>query len=1846
MKYTRFFLYFLSIIILASCGTDESSREVDNIQQFKEYIAFTTEGMHSTWDPIKVGLIKPLEQFDESQEISRKYISINPEVPGKLYIENGLILEFRPAERLKPGIEYMVTVHLSALYDSVSRGRSNYTFSFKTIHQDFKINIGNIQSYSREWQYLKGSIESADYIKSELLSKLIKAEQGEGKLHIKWEETEELAKYFEFVIDSIAREADSTQIRITWNGSAIGSENQGSRIIPIPGYNNFNILGVQIESTPKTLITINFSDPIDPDQDFSGLISIENSDNLRFEVNNNVLYVYPSEQLLGKSKLTIFPGIINIYGTEYKKTTVQDLNFQQLKPQIKLISDGVILPSAQSTPLYFKTVSLKAVDVRVIEIYRQNVLQFLQSNSIQSTDDYHINRVGRLVARKTIKLSDNAMESRSWQAHGIKLSELFKADPGSLYRIELSFRQSYSTYQCPGNDKEDNNVLSQETELNNEYAREEKYWNNEVRRFRDRIWDWRNEDNPCHPVYYQKQNFATCNVLGSNLGLIVKEAANNNYAFFTSNLLTAQIEKNVRLELYDYQKQLIISVSTGNNGMTEVKTEKPVAFVIAQSDNNYAYANLDDGYALSMSKFDVSGQQLKEGLKGYLYSDRGVYRPGDTIYLSFVLDDKNNPLPDKVPVELEVRNAKGKLIQRYITFNGKKTSTSKSLNNFHSFKIPTSTTDATGNWRFIITVGGAQFNKSIPLASVKPNRLKIDLSFKEDILSLDRAISGTITGSWLHGAPAKNKKVDVELRLRSSNDAFKDYPDYVFQDPVRKFEDNKTPFLESTLSSQGTLNFSKKIDLKGEAPGMLDATFLTKLYEGGGDFSLDVFTKKLAPYSSFVGIKAPEPNRYGAYYTDTDVNFQLLSVDSQGNPLPHKSLKIQVFRIEWRWWWNQGADNLSEYEDASMHVPVINKEISTDARGKAGLTINILEDRGGRYLIRIIDEESGHASGKIVYFFRNWYGRKITNPDNVSMLVFTADKDLYHVGETAKITFPSSAGGNALISIENGSRILSTRWIKTQEKNTLVEIPLTAEMAPNIYVNITLLQKHDQSKNDRSIRLYGVIPIRVKNPQTFLYPQIDMPDILRPNEAFTMKVSEKEDKPMTYTIAIVDQGLLDLTRFRTPDIHHSFYSREALGVKTFDMYDYVIGAYSGSVNNVFEVGGDDAARRAKQHKANRFKPVVQFLGPFHLNAGQTQSHKIQLPNYIGAVRAMIVAGNTAKHAYGSTDKSVQVKKPLMVLASIPRKLSPGETVTIPVTVFAMNKEIDNVQVKVKTSDALEAIGKQLKNIHFDQVGEQIVNFKFKVKPTSKVQEFHVTVSGNGEKASYDVEFDVFNPNPITYRISNYELSGNDSKTISYDSYGIDGTREVKLTLSTLPPMNFTQHLQYLIHYPHGCVEQTTSSGFPQLYLSDIFDLSDKQKEEIVHNIKATINRIGNAQLTSGALPFWPGTSKANAWATSYAGHFMIEAKQQGYALPIGFLTNWVHYQKRQARSWSTYSYPFNSSLIQAYRLYTLALAGHPELAAMNRLRVSGYLSNIARWRLAAAYALIGKKNVALKIASTATTTFSTYQYARYTFGSPFRNKAMALETMVLLDNDMQRQLAESIARDLSTHNWYSTQETSYALLALSKMVKHNGGRALHLTIQGEQQQFTVQTIKSLATRTISSQSGKNAITINNKSDNIVYINLYQEGKLPIGQEEVDRKNLYVSTIFLDAAEQSINVDRLHQGTEIIAQITVGNMSDENINDLALTQIFPSGWEIINTSFTDFKGGVTGQANFVDIRDNRVHFYLDLDKYSKKTFTVKLNASYLGRYYLPGTHVQAMYDKNFFAHGKGKWVEIY
>ena len=1852
MKNLHRLLALAFVLLLISCGDKNDTSETDNLFKFKDYISYNTYGNQSIATPIRVELAKPLEQFDISQELPSDYLKISPKTKGKLLIENGRTLIFQPEDYLKPDTEYNVTVKLNKLYEDVEKEFKHYTFSFKTITPNFKIEVGNLQSHSKKWQYVQGAIEVSDLISLKKAKQLVSVKQNKKKLKISWPSEDGHAKFFNFTIDSIQRAVEDSEIEIRWDGNAIDSKTKGFNVFAIPGQNNFTVINVNSTLAPQASLSINFSDPLQENQNFSGLVTIENTQELRFEVDGNVLLVYPPNRLIGNVRVNIFDGIKNTDGFSLKKEFSELVSFEQLKPAVRLISSGTILPNASSTPLYFEAVNLTSVDVRVIKIYQDNMLQYLQSAEINDANYYDLRKVGRRVAKKTINLQGNSIgDNGLWKAYALNLSEFFNADPGALYRIEISFKKEYSSYDCtviesPSEVENEDDYYEDDYYYEEEYTadtgdedeREERYWDNELYRWRNYTYNWQQRDNPCHAAYYNEDRVTSTNILGSDLGLIVKKGNNRSYHFATNDLLTTDPEAGVTISLYNFQQQLIGSVTTELDGLALFDSDKTAAFAIAQKGNNYAYAKLEDGNALSLSNFDVSGQQLQKGLKGFIYIERGVHRPGDSIHLTFVLNDLANPLPKNHPVKLEVTDARGKLVQRDVATSG--------VNGFYYFPIKTEVAAPTGNWNATVTVGGVSFNKTLKVASIKPNRLKIKLDFDDEILDASKPIKGTAAGLWLHGAPARNLKIEMTATLRATNTAFASFKNYNFNDPIRSFDALELPILDAKLSNDGTTSFSKNLEISNNAPGMLKATFLTKIFEGGGDFSIDVFSKNVAPFSHFVGLKSPEAHRYGSYFTDENTEFDVASVNAQGKASGNRTLEVKVFRIEWRWWWNRSSDNLSRYESSTIHIPFKEFKVTTNENGKANFSLNIPEKEGGRYLIRIIDKQSGHATGRITYFYKNWWKAPMDgDAESAKMLVFSADKEKYDVGDEAKITFPSGSKGRALLSIENGTEVLATQWVETKKGETKATIKITKEMAPNIYVNISLLQPHEQTKNDLPIRLYGVIPILVEDPSTVLHPKLEMPSALKPEEKFTIKVSEKDKKSMTYTIAMVDEGLLDLTRFETPKIHEAFYTRAALGVKTFDIYDYVIGAYSGSVNNIYAIGGGDEAAGAKNRKADRFKPVVKYLGPFELKAGKMATHEITMPNYIGSVRTMVIAGVNQRSAYGKDEVTTPVRKPLMVLASLPRKLSPGEKVTLPVTVFAMEKKVKNATITVKVGDALKPLGGNSKTISFAEPGEQIVNFEFEVLPTNSIQTIEVIASGSGEKASFKVEIDVENPNPISQKSSTYTLSENGNLSIDFVTFGIAGSNDALLEFSTLPPMDFAKRMEYLIRYPHGCVEQTTSAAFPQLFLADVFDITFEKKREIQGNIEAAIRKLGTYQNTSGGMSYWPGEGESDAWSTNYVGHFMLEAKQKGYALPLTFMSNWLRYQQIMARQWRNSDTRYNSSLEQAYRLYTLALAGQAELAAMNRLRESKHLSNDAKWRLAAAYALAGKKKVAIQIAQSANIDFQPQAYDSYTYGSPFRNKAMALETMVALEDPKLREVAISLAKSLSSQQWYSTQETSYGLLAMAKMVEKNGGKAMSLTFTQNGKATVVNTDRAMAQRAIGVSMGNNSVTLTNKKGNIVYVTLAQKGKLPLGDELTAQRNLAVKTQYFDGDGKPLNISKLRQGTEITAKALVTNASADYVGNVALAQIFPSGWEIVNTSFTELGGGASSNARYTDIRDDRVNFYFDLPAKGSKTFTVKLNASYLGTYYLPGAQSEAMYDNTYYARNKGQWVTV-
>ncbi len=1839
MHLSRILCVLLFVTFVFSCKKKDAQAlaeaNASELNKYQDYISDVSTGVISVLDNVYVVLQTPIEGWDDNLELPKKLLRVSPRVRGKVVAINNRTISFQPQEGFKEDTQYTFTLDLEDLVEELKDDLDEeFVFSVQTLKQQFSILTDNLQSYSKGWQYIDGTLTTSDQLQFEIAKQLVTASQKGKNLSVKFGESIDKSRQFSFRIDSIQRFEDDSEIEVKWSGKRFDIDTEGEDVLSIPGKNNFSVISVSVANVDNQYVEINFSDPLKKNQNFNGLVTISGANNLKYNVNGNVLKVYPKTELKGTLGITVFQGIQSTDSYKLKNTYSENVSFQQPKPEARLLQNGVILPTSNNLKFNFEAINLRAIEVQVVKVFENNVLQFLQNNNLNGSGN--LRSVARPVAKKLINLQENASLNLSkWNAFSIDLATLISPDPGAIYRVELNYRKAYSLYKCDG-EKADDTPINDLVE-NYDDKEESSFWDTSQYYYDDYYgYNWQERDNPCSNSYFRDRKIGA-NILASNLGVVIKKGLNHSYMVTVNDIITTNPLPNVRVTFYNYQQQEMGMATTDAQGMTGYDADRPAYFAIARSGKQQTYVKLNDGNALSVSKFDVSGVRLQKGIKGYIYGERGVWRPGDTLFLSFMLNDNANKLPKGHPVKFELRDPFGK-----VTYQETKT---KGTNNFYKFEVNTSEESPTGNWLAKVIVGGASFTKQLKIETIKPNRLKIKTTFEDEVLGANKNIKGNLETLWLHGAVAKNLQADINIRFNASQTSFKTFPGYIFDDPTRRFVSEEQEIFKGRISNEGKASFSATPKLQNKAAGMLKASFITKVYENGGDFSTDVISKKYSPYQTYIGLNIPKGDKArGMLLTDTKHNFEVVSVDQKGNPKAVKNLEVYVYKVDWRWWWDTSDDNLSSYNRGSYHNEVFKTTVTTSNSGKASFNFELKYPEWGRYLVRVIDPNGGHATGKTMYIdWPGWAGKSRKNdPSAATMLLFSTDKKTYNVGEKAIVTFPSSEGGRALVTVENGTEVLTSQWVTPQKGETKFELPIEGLFTPNVYIHITLLQPHASTANDLPIRLYGVTPISVEDPNTKVQPKLIMPDVLRPEETITVKVGETKGKAMTYSIAIVDEGLLDLTRFKTPNPWSSFYAREALGVKTWDVYDDVIGAYGGSINQVFSIGGDAEAGGSKSKKANRFKPMVVYKGPFELKQGETRSHQIKIPKYVGSVRTMIVASDAGNAAYGSADKTTPVRKPLMVLTSIPRKITPGEKVTIPVTVFAMENKVKNVTVTLKPNKGFRVLGETQKNLSFPQPDEKMAYFDIEVLEGATITDIEVVASGGGEKASYKVPIDIINPNPMTTEVTSIILEPNSQQEIDFAAFGISGSNSATIEMSSLPPMNFESRLSHLIRYPHGCVEQTTSAAFPQLYLAEIFNLSSEKQNKIQKNIEVAIYKLKRYIQSNGGLSYWPGYSNPNDWGTTYAGHFLLEANKKGYVLPIGFKSNWINYQQQQSKRWRS----GGNDLAQAYRLYTLALAGSPDMASMNRLRETSNLSNDAKLRLAAAYGLIGQNSAAQKLLNLASINFERQQNYDYTYGSVNRNRAMALETLIALDKKAKaQQVAVDLAKELSSKSWMSTQTASYALMTMAKYAMYVGGKGVNVKYVLNGKSNTTTTNKTLAISGELAIQKDNKLILNNTKDNTIFVQLATSGILPVGQEKVIRSNFKAIVDYKSRQGKVINPAQLTQGTDFVAEVTITNTTDIRVKNVALTEIFPSGWEVVNTRFTDFGSFSANKVTHTDIRDDRVNFYFDLKPKESKTMTILLNASYLGTYYLPGIQCEAMYDINYLVRSKGKWVEV-
>ena len=1852
------FLILLTVIAgFSSCKSNQ--KDIIPSAEYAPYVNAYTGGVISQNSTIRIELTQDQPMVDLNQELKDNPFSFSPSLKGKTYWVSNNTIEFVPEEgALKPGAFYEGTFHLGDFVD-VDKKLEEFNFSFRVQERNFSIHTDpiTVTATQPDQVTVTGEIRFSDVVKKEEVEKMLTAGSEKNKSYpIEITQTDHPTRYA-FSISQITKEAEDYQLEITAKGNPAGIDRTQNESILIPAKNSFRFLSAVRIDQPENGIEIIFSDPVSNTQDLKGLIDVPEVSSSIFQIKENKVFVYFETGKLNKLTLNIHEGIRN--SQDKPLGTSHSISFSELnlKPQVEMATSAAILPDSKSLIIPFRAVNLYAVDLSVIRIFENNVLMFMQNNSLSSANE--LRRSGRLVYKKTLWLAkDSSKDVHRWEDYSIDLAGLIHQEPGAIYRVILSFRQEYSAYPCGGSENKemqfaDNKSSDNLTKVSGETLSEDDeavwdtpetyyYYNGSV----PMDWSqyrWTERDNPCHPSYYMNSDrIAACNILASNLGMIVKRNSLNKLWIAVNNILDTKPVAKAQVTIYNFQLQPIGKGETNGEGLVEI-TPKGVPFIaVAEADKQKAYVRVVDGEEQSVSRFDVGGKDIQKGLKGFIYGERGVWRPGDTLHISFMLEDREKRIPDKHPVALEIYNPRGQFYTKMISTQG--------TNGFYTFAVPTQADDPTGLWNAYVKVGGTAFHKSLRIETIKPNRLKITLALPTILQASSKDVYAPLTSSWLTGATASRLKAKVEMSLSKVNTQFKNYGQYLFNNPATDFTTVRADVFNGVLDAEGRAGVNIQLPVATGAPGMLNATFTTRVFEPGGDASIYSQTVPFSPFTSYVGINLNQPK--GKYIeTDKDHVFDIVTVNDQGQPVNRSNLEYKIYRISWSWWWENGEESFGTYINNSSITPVASGNLQTTG-GKTSFKFRINYPDWGRYLVYVKDRESGHATGGTVYIdWPDWRGRSNkTDPSGIKMLAFSLDKDSYEIGETATAIIPAAAGGRALVSLENGSTVLQQQWLEVSDQgDTKLTFKITPEMAPNVYLHISLLQPHAQTVNDLPIRMYGIAPVFVTNRQTILQPQIKMPEVLRPETDFNVTVSEKSGKPMTYTLAIVDDGLLDLTNFKTPDPWNEFYAREALGIRTWDMYDDVLGASGGRYSSLFSTGGD-ASLKPADAKANRFKPVVKFIGPFYLAKGKQQTHTLKLPMYVGSVRAMVVAGQDG--AYGNAEKTAFVRTPLMLLSTLPRVLSTQEEITVPVNVFAMENQVKNVTVSLEASGAgVQITGNRQQSLTFDQPGDQLAYFTLKTGSKTGKATIHLTASGNGQQTKETIEIEVRNPNPVvTLRNSQWIEAGQEAE-LSYTLAGSSSANnQVQLEVSRIPSVDISRRFDFLYNYQHHCTEQLTSKALPLLFVSQFKAVDEQEAEKIKTNVQEAIRQIYARQLPNGGFVYWPGNAVADEWITSYTGMFLTLAQEKGYAVHPNVLNKWKRFQRAAAQNWRMPQEASNwqiwqSELQQAFRLYTLALAGAPEYGAMNRMKEQPGLSIQAKWRLAAAYALTGKMKPAGELVYNAETTVIPYSSMNLIYGSSDRDEAMILETLILMKRDRDAlQQAKKVSQNLAQENWFSTQSTAFALIAMGRLAEQLSGTLDFTWSWNGKQQPAVKSAKAVFEKEIATSPKSGTVSVKNQGKGALSVDLITRTQLLNDTLPAIADNIRLDVKYTDMAGSPISVEDIRQGTDFMSAVTLSNISGtSDYSNLALTHIIPSGWEIYNERMIvpEASSSNSNEANtsessaskytYKDIRDDRVLTYFDLRRGESKTFTVRLQATYAGNFILPAIQCEAMYD---------------
>lgn len=1559
--------------------------------------------------------------------------------------------------------------------------------------------------------------------------------------------------------------------------------------IPITAVKNIDldIIDIQVIHNDNISIEARFSDVLGNNPNLDNFIKI--SPNVKFSVSQANDTINIKGGFLQDKEYTIefLKGIKSQNNLTLKENYKKEIRIYDTPPKLVFSNIGVFLPDTNNKKIAFRSINVNRANITIKKIYANNMTQFLNwVGLLNITDNYYIDNfvyMGDTIKNTTIDIDS---PKNVWVQNEIDLSSI--EDPTGVFIISMNFNKDDTDYVFPKN-----------------------------------VPYWKQED------YFRKNNLNK-QVIFSNIALIAQKYMDNDEEKIIASALdirTNQPLNDVTIQTISKNNQVVSSSITDRNGNAILDYNKKASYIRAFKEDNKSndFTVLQLAYQeLSDDGFDTDGVVSKSGTKAFIYTDRGVYRPGEKVNLNIIARNANKAIEH--PIKLTITNPRNK---KQID----KLSIDPIGDGVFYYEFNTTKNADTGIYDVKVDIGGNIFTHQLAIETVVPNRIKVDIKAEDKIdIKKQQNINFSIQSDYLFGAPADSLEYSISTHISPKDFVSKNYKDWVFDNKTNlRYVDNES--YSGTLDSKGFAQRTIKLNDTYKINKNLEATIIARVFENNGRQVNNRKKIYLQLFDSYVGIKKPQ-TKY--VKQGENLSIPVILIDENEKPIPNRKLKYTIYSSNYSWWWDY--DNYNSYIKSiksDKNTKIIHKGEVTS--GDKAVNISFQTKDRGEILVEV-EDTTNKQSASISLYSSSW-GEPL-DMDRITQLKIKTDKKEYLHNETAKITFESVKNGKALVVISDNENIIDRYWVSTNDVQTTVDLKIDEKYAPNVYASVFLLQDYQNNDNDRALRLYGVVPLKIINEKTKINLDIKAQSEILPNSDLIIEISNKEKKQVTYTLAVVDEGLINLTNFKTPSPWDYFYEKTKFGIKSYDTYDYIINKTTGRIEKVYSIGGDEEFEEDKQKddSADRFKPVVFFIKPTKSDENGYAKLNFKVPSYLGSLRVMLVAVDN--NSYGSTSKDIRVSAPVVMLPTIPRSLKINDNFKLPVEVIPIKDDVKNAKISI-SSDGIIEFDSKSQSIEFSNKKSKTLFFNGKVKEELGIENINISLDSGNFKMQDSTQIDIKAPNPYTLVTKNYLLNGGVPINIESPSSYVKNSNSGKITISASPILSIDHRLLWLIRYPYGCIEQTTSSVFPQLFIDKLSNANFIDKAEIINNINAGIARIYSFQTADGGFSYWQGGGSSNKWGSSYAGHFLIMAKKQGYFVSENVFERWLEYQIRNAKSAS-----------DTYPLYLLALSNNAQLGIMNEIYENhlNKLSATNKWLLAASYKLAGFDDIAKKItAGLDVTPNEDSDYYEDTYGSTLRNKAIILQAYKIVNDRINQDLYNSIKDELETNEWLSTQTTSYALLVLASIKEDSKNMKLEgeISINNKVQKF-----KENKDKIVFTLDSGNA---NIKSPSNLFVNYTWEGIANDNKGDNIAKNMKLNREFVDIDEHgnetTINPRELKSSQSFYIKLTLSSLNDSYIsmNNIALTQNLPSGWEIENTRLNNdpipnVVQRSNGEITYIDIRDDKIMWFFNV--YETKVAYVKINAVTPGEYTLPPAYAEAMYNGSYQASTDSFRVKVF